>query len=231
MRKFLLILGMLLATTAQAKGVSAGGKGGPVLTKLVAEQFKVSPKDVKILTSAAPNPEEPGGAALVRVDDGTDGGNPVCHLVLLAGRPATPAKIDATLKFSVCPRADQGKASVLKRISLGRRNAWLLKLDSQRYDLMAKGGESQLLWAIATDMGDGAGLREVFERLSTTFKSKEQPALNQSEVCQEPKVAISAGEPQGLSITCDLESMLGNLTKRTQSNFGYMWDGSSFAAK
>ena len=230
--RFLLTMAMMLvAIPAMAKGAAPSAKASPALTKLAAEFLKAHPKDVRVLAAAAPMAEEAGGAALVRVDDGADGGNPICYLLTLAGRPSSPAKIELSLKFAVCPRADQGKTTRLERISLGRRNAWLLRLDAARWDSMAKGGESQLYWAIATDMGDGAGLRPVFERTSTTFKSHDQPALNQSEICKAPTVTISAGEPQGASIACDIESMLGTMVKRTQSTFSYMWDGSQFAGK
>ena len=231
MRYLLMILGLLATAPLLAKGPPPAPKGNALLAKMAAEQLLVSVKDVRVLTSAAPMPEEAGGAMLVRADDGSDGGNPICYLMLLAGRPATPARIEATLKFQVCPRADQGKNTLLQRVNLGRRNAWLLRLEASRYDTLAKGGELQSYWAMATDMGDGAGLRPVFERQSTTFKSKEQAAVNQSEMCKEPKVQISAGEPQGLTILCDVEAMLGTQLKRTQTTFGYMWDGSQFAPK
>jgi hypothetical protein len=230
MRFLLISMLFLLTTPAFAKG-AASAKASPALAKLAAEYLKANPKDVRVLVAAAGMAEEPGGGALVRVDDGADGGNPICYLLTLAGRPSSPARIDASLKFAVCPRADQGKTSRLERMNLGRRNAWLLRLDSARWDSMAKGGESALYWAIATDMGDGAGLRPVFERTSTTFKSKDQAALNQSEICKTPTVAISAGEPQGASIVCDVESMMGTLAKRSEMTFGYMWDGSQFAPK
>ncbi len=229
--RFLLTMTLMLVASPVLAKDAPGGKAGPALIKLAAEFLKANPKDVRVLATSAPMAEEPGGGALVRVDDGADGGNPICYLLQLAGRPASPAKIDASLKFAVCPRADQGKTSHLERISLGRRNAWLLRLDSMRWDSMAKGGESQLYWAIATDMGDGAGLRSVFERTSTGFKSKDQPALNQSEICQAPKVTISAGEPQGATIACEVDAMLGTQVKRTQTTFSYMWDGSQFAGK
>lgn len=230
MRFLLISMMLLMSVPALAKG-PAPAKGGAALGKLVAEYLKANPKDVRILASAAGLADEAGGGTLVRVDDGADGGNPVCYLLLLAGRPASPARVDASLKFAVCPRADQGKTSLLQRINIGKRNAWLLRLESARWDTNAKGGESQLYWAIATDMGDGAGLRTVFERTSTTFKSKDQPALNQSEVCDAPTVAISAGEPQGASIACKVETMIGTLPKRAEQTFGYMWDGSQFASK
>lgn len=219
-----------ISPAAWAKGAAAP-KAGPALTKLAVEYFKAHPKDLKVLVSAAAFPEEAGGAAIVRVDDGSDGGNPVCHLVELAGRPGSPAKIQSSLKYQTCPRADQGKGTVLQRLNLGRKNGWLVRLESLRYDTMAKGGESQLLWAVSADMGDGAGLRNVFERLSTAFRSKEQAAVNTSEVCKAPEVKVSSGEPQGLAITCQLESMMGTLAKRTEQTFGYMWDGSSFSPK
>ncbi len=229
--RFLLTIAMLLLTVPALAKEAPAGKAGPALAKMAAEYLKANPKDLRVLATAAPLPEEPGGGALVRIDDGADGGNPICYLLTLAGRPSSPARIEASLRFTVCPRADQGKTSRLERISLGRRNAWLLRLDSARWDAMAKGGEAQLYWAMATDMGDGAGLRAVFERTSTTFKSKDQPALNQSEICKAPTVTISAGEPQGANIVCDIEAMHDHLVKKSQQTFSYMWDGSQFAGK
>ncbi len=229
--RFLLTISMLLLTVPVVAHAAPTAKAGPALAKLAAEYLKANVKDVRVLITAAPLADEAGGGALVRVDDGADGGNPICYLLATAGRPSSPAKIDASYKFAVCPRADQGKTTLLSRINLGRRNGWLLRLEAARWDSMAKGGEAQLYWAIAADLGDGAGLRPVFERTSTTFKSKDQPALNQSEVCKTPTVTISAGEPQGASITCDIETMHDHIVKKSQQTFSYMWDGSQFAGK
>ena len=228
MRFLMMMVVLLIATPALAKDST---KASPALAKLAAEYLKAHPKDVRVLAASAGLAEETGGGALVRVDDGADGGNPICYLLATAGRPSSPARIDASAKFTVCPRADQGKTTHLERISLGRRNGWLMRLESQRWDSMAKGGESQLYWAIASDLGDGAGLRPVFERTSTAFKSKENAALNQAEVCKAPVVTLSAGEPQGASITCDIEGMHDRTVKKSQQTFGYMWDGSQFSAK
>lgn len=219
---------MMAAIPAFAAG---GGKASPALTKLAAEYLKAHPKDVRVLVASAGLGDETGGAALVRLDDGADGGNPVCYLLTTAGRPSSPAKIENAARFQVCPRADQGKQTHLERINLGRRNGWLMRLDSQRWDSMAKGGEFQLYWAITADLGDGAGLRPVFERTSTAFKSKDNPALNQSEVCKAPVVTVSAGEPQGASIACEIEGMHDHIVKKSSQTFNYMWDGSQFAAK
>jgi hypothetical protein len=95
---------------------------------------------------------------------------------------------------------------------------------------MAKGVESSVLWALVADLGDGQGHKLVFERTSTTFKSKEDPKMNQAELCDAP-VLQSGQEPEGLKITCDTETMLGNLAKRQRSTFEYAWQGDRFAPK
>lgn len=227
-------LGLSVAWPVQAAGKAAGvAKKGSVLQNLAGEYLHRPARDVATLATALPagNENDKGSAALVRVADGADGGNPTCHLLLLEGQPGMPGKVLSGLQLSVCPRYDQGKATQLSRVQLDkRRGAWRLRLDSQRMDTIAKGVETSLLWALVADLGDGSGARLVFERTSTTFRSKQEPTTNQAESCEAP-VVVSGQEPEGLRITCDTETMLGNLAKRQKSTFEYAWQGDRFAPK
>lgn len=222
---------LLLVACVLTPNAWAAPKKAPILATLAAEHLRASVRDVTILATAVPNEREnsPGSAAIVRVDDGRDGGLPDCHLLVLAGRPATPGKIDAALRLTTCPRGEQKKGSSLQRISLsGRHDAWLAHLESQRYDSMAKGAEHAKLWAIVGQSGVGAEPRLLFERTSVTFKSPSDPKLNQAETCQAPVVKQGAQEPEGLEITCDTETMLGNLPKKQRQTFRYLWAGDRF---
>jgi hypothetical protein len=223
----------LALLTAVALPVHAAGKKASALQTVAAEHLHRSVGEVAILATANPlaNENSTGSAALVRVAEGADGGNPTCHLLVLEGRASTPGKVLGSLQLSLCPRYDQGKHTQLTRVELDkRRSAWRLRLDSQRVDTMAKGVESSVLWALVADLGDGQGHKLVFERTSTTFKSKEDPKMNQAELCDAP-VLQSGQEPEGLKITCDTETMLGNLAKRQRSTFEYAWQGDRFAPK
>ncbi len=227
-------LGLAVSGPTFAAGKAVGvAKKGSVLQNLAAEHLHRPVRDVAILATALPasNENDKGSAALVRLVDGAEGGNPTCYLLLLEGQPGMPGKVLSGLQLSVCPRYDQGKTTQLKRVELDkRRGAWRLRLDSQRMDTIAKGVETSLLWALVADLGDGSGAKLVFERTSTTFRSKEEPRTNQAETCDAP-VLVAEQEPEGLKITCDTETMLGNLPKRQKSTFEYVWQGDRFAPK
>lgn len=236
MRLSALALPAALLTTLLSLPAVAGTKTAPrsnALVSLAANHLGAPSRDVAVLVTANPLPREnaSGSAAVVRVDDGSDGGIPQCHLLILAGRPATPAKVEAAERLPVCPRYNQGKGALLQRIELDtRRSAWRLRLGSERYDTMAKGLETLGLWALLADLGDGKGLRTVFERTSTSFKSKEEPATNQAEVCDVP-VLRSGQAPETLELPCMTETMFDKVPKRQKIVYQYAWQGDRYLAK
>ena len=217
---FLLVLiaTALLPQLALA-GAPAKPAGAAAVAALAAMHLGKSAKDVGVLASAAAGGNEPGGAAVVRVSDGTDGGLPTCYLLTLEGAPSSPGKVVAALQLNVCTVYDKDAArgAKLDRIPVSRRwNAWRVRVDSQRVDTVAKVLETQLLWGLAADLNDGQGLRMVFERTSNSFSSKEQPQQNQAEVCQAPEVQVG-DPPAGLSQVCDTETMLGTRVKKLRT--------------
>lgn len=233
----LLISASLAATLAIPQLALAGppkkAAGASVLATIAGQHLGKGARDVGVLASAAAGGNEPGGAALVRVSDGTDGGLPVCHLLTLEGPPSSPGKVVGAIQLSVCPVYDKdaAKGARLDRVPVSRRwNAWRLRVDSQRVDQLGKGVESQIFWALAADLNDGQGARLVFERTSTTFKSKEQPQQNQAEVCEAPVIQVG-DPPEGLSLQCDTETTLGTRTKKLRTTFAYSWQGDHFAPK
>jgi len=220
----------LPALAGHAKASGGGGGGGPVVA-VATDYLHAKARDLKVMAVAVPYNAESsnGSAAIVRVDDGSDGGNPVCHLLLLAGKPSSPGKVESSVKFTVCPRADQGKDTLLSRVQMGgKRYAWQLRLSTARYDAMAKGTEHSQHWALVAEMGTGPQV--VFERTSTTFKSPSDPATNQAEVCQAP-VIKGESEPESAEVACDVEMMLGKLAKRSKAVFRYVWQGDRFLAQ
>lgn len=146
----------VVAVPALAGHAKASG-GGPVVA-VATDYLHAKARDLKVMAVAVPYNAESanGSAAIVRVDDGSDGGNPVCHLLLLAGKPSSPGKVESSVKFTVCPRADQGKDTLLSRVQMGgKRYAWQLRLSTARYDAMAKGTEHSQHWALVAEMGTG----------------------------------------------------------------------------
>ena len=214
--------------------VAAPKKGGPHPVLLAAApRVQSDLRDLTLLATAVPDAKENrnGSAALVRNDQGRDGGLPACWLLGLEGRPATPGRVDAVIKLPVCP-AGPPKGTELGRMMLGKRGAWRLRLESARADTFAKGVESRVLWAVAADAGEGAGLQVVYERTSTTFKSRTDPGTNQLEQCQAPVVSAvgdgSDDEWPGLATSCETETMLGSLPKRERLTFRYQWMGDRY---
>ncbi|MFZ4576977.1 MAG: hypothetical protein ACOYOB_01175 [Myxococcota bacterium] len=202
---------------------------------LSAAYLGASARDVAVLATAVPQSREgmAGSAALVRVDDGSDGGNPACHVVAFAGRPSAPIKVEAATRLSTCPRfeKDKSKGVRFERIALGaRRGAWLVRLETARVDSIAKGIETQTLWALLASNAQDPTPQQVWERASTTFKSREDPRLNQAEQCEAP-VVRGGSAPEVLELPCETETMLGTLPKRQRQVFRYLWEGDRFRAE
>lgn len=227
-----LFLGVALSSAAMCLCLPAvAGQKPATLQSICVSYFHAAARDVSVLATALPLAHEgsPGSAALVRVADGSDGGNPTCHLVLLAGRPSGPGMVQEALRLDTCPHYDKDKkGALLSRVALGaNRAAWQLKLQSQRMDAIAKGVEAQQLWALASKASAEAPLKLVWSFLSTSFTSQNDPRMNQSETCETP--IIQAGsDAQGLTLSCDTMAMLGSLPKRERIVRKFRWSGEDF---
>lgn len=228
----ILMLAALAACCVPSFGWAGGKKGGgssahPV-ARLAAEALGTNAKDIQILAVANPLDREnnAGSAALIKVDDGRDGGLANCHLLELAGKPYGPGKIEAQMRTSVCPQG-AAKGVQLARVALsGRHEAWQVRLETARYDSKAQGGETAILWGLY--VRDGSSLRGVWERTSTTFKSKADPAMNQAEVCSAPQISQGSQDPDSVTVDCDTETMAGNLPKRRKQSFKSTWQGDRY---
>jgi hypothetical protein len=228
LRASLLVVTFFVSTPAFA----AGGPHPALL--LAAPAVRAEARDMTLIATAAPDAKENrnGSAVLVRVDVGKDGGLPACWLLELLGRPATPGKITASFKLSVCPGGPT-KGSTLARVHLGgKRWAWRARIEAVRADTHAKGLETRVLWALAADLGEGQGTKLVLERTSTTFKSQKDPAVNQMEQCQAPEVVQGGGDDPNewpaLVMACETETMLGTLPKRESATVRYVWMGAVY---
>ncbi|MSP92984.1 MAG: hypothetical protein EXR79_14490 [Myxococcales bacterium] len=234
-RPALLLPSLLPSLLFALPATAAPKKGGPhPILLAAAPRVQSDLRDLTLLATAVPDAKENrnGSAALVRNDQGKDGGLPACWLLGLEGRPATPGRVETVIKLPVCP-AGSPKGTELGRTLLGKRAAWRVRLESARADTFAKGVESRVLWALAADPGEGAGLKVVYERTSTTFKSRTDPGTNQLEQCEAPAV-VNGSEPgsdddwPGLATTCETETMLGSMPKRERLTFRYQWMGDRY---
>jgi len=227
-----LVPGVALGCAAMFLCVPAAAGQKPVtLQALCANHFHVAARDVSVMATAVPLAREgsPGSAALVRIADGSDGGNPTCHLLLLAGRPSGPGLVQEALRLDTCPHYDRDKKSaLLSRVALGaNRAAWQMRLQSQRMDAIAKGVEGQQLWAMAAKDSAETPLKLIWSFLSTSFTSQGDARMNQSETCETP-VIQGGSEVQGLTLTCDTMAMLGSLPKRERIVRKFRWTGEDF---
>ncbi len=219
----------------QAAPVFAGKGGGAVhpVAKLMAEAESAQVRDITVLAVAEPLGREhaPGSAALVRIDDGRDGGLPNCFLLELAGKPAGPVKIDAKFRLSVCPSGPAKGVQLARQAISNHQEAWLVRLEHLRYDSKGHGSESSILWGLyGRPLGESEP-RAVWERTSTTFKSRDDPGNNVAEVCASPEIAAGGQEPSTITITCDTEVMLGKLPKRAKQTFTSVWSSDRYVAK
>ena len=221
------LLGVALAQVA-VPAAQASAKPAS-LPSLCASHFHVAARDITVLATALPLSREgsPGSAAVVRVSDGSDGGNPICHLVLLAGRPAGPGVVQEALRMETCPHYDRAKkGALLSRVALGAQQAaWQLRIESQRMDAIAKGVESQQLWALVAKSNAQAPLQTIWSFMATSFASPADPKMNQSETCETPLID---GGAQSLTLNCDTMAMLGTLPKREKVVRKFRWMGEGF---
>ena len=213
---------------AGSKAVKA--PSGHPIVRLVAESQSASPKDITLLAVANPLDREnlAGSAAVVRLDDGRDGGVPICWLIELAGKAYGPGKIDSQFQLSVCP-AGPAKGVQLARVAIsGRHEAWQVRIESARYDSKAQGVESAALWGLYGKYGT-TETRALWERTSTTFKSKTDVTMNQAETCGTPEITAGSQEPEAVTVHCDTETMLGKLPKRAKQSFRSAWMGDRYS--
>ncbi|MBI5607827.1 MAG: hypothetical protein HY902_02995 [Deltaproteobacteria bacterium] len=226
----------VLGTAVVAYSAPAlAAKGGAVhpVAKLVAQAEAAQVRDITVLAVAEPLGREhaAGSAALVRIDDGRDGGLPNCFLLELAGKPAGPVKIDAKLRLSVCPAGPAKGVQLSRQAISNHQEAWLVRLEHQRYDSKGHGAESSILWGLyGRPLGESEP-RAVWERTSTTFKSRDDPGNNVAEVCTAPDIAAGGQEPTTIAIQCDTEVMLGKLPKRAKQTFTSVWSADRYVAK
>ncbi|MSQ81934.1 MAG: hypothetical protein EXR77_03335 [Myxococcales bacterium] len=222
-----LTLLLVVPVSAHAGKKSASASGHPVV-RLAAQALGGNVRDIALLAVAVPLEREKadGSAALVRLDDGRDGGLPTCYLLELAGKPYGPNKIEAQQRMSVCP-AGPPKGAQLSRVAIsGRHEAWQVRLESARYDTKAQGGEMAVFWGLL--VRSGSEIKSLWERTSTTFKSKTDVALNQAEVCTPPQITVGGQEPDLVTVHCDSETMAGKLPKRAKLTFKSSWAGDRF---
>ncbi len=210
-------------------------KGGAVhpVAKLVAAVESAQLHDITVFAVSEPLAREhaAGSAAIVRIDDGRDGGLPTCFLLELAGKPAGPVKIDAKFRLSVCPAGPAKGVQLARQAISNHQEAWLVRLEHQRYDSKGHGSESSILWGLYGKPLGESEPRAVWERTSTTFTSRDDPGNNVAEVCTAPEISAGGQEPTSIVIACDTLVMLGKLPKRAKQTFTAVWSGDRYVAK
>lgn len=212
---------MALPATSQAR--SRRAKSG--VKKLAMERFSANPRDVKVIGTAEASGL--GAAALVRVESI---GAPACYLLHLDGTVRTATRVTQTLRLPVCAVYEKhARLGRLKAVKLTtRRSAFLVYLDSKRADIPAQGTESRRLWGIYAKQGEE--LAAVFERTSTSFESKKNKAVNQTEVCKAPDFVVG-DEPTSLSVKCVNAAMHGPTMDRRESTVHYRWQDGRFVLR
>ena len=224
----------VLALLAPQVGLAAKpAPAGHPVARLLAEAESANLRDITVIAVAEPLEREhaSGSAALVRLDDGRDGGLPNCWLVELAGRPSAPGKIDAKMRLSVCPGASTKGAQLLRAPLSRSMEAWQVRLEQLRFDSKGGGSEQSILWGLYGKAQGDSETRALWERTSTTFKSRTDPSVNQSEVCQAPQLDSSSQEPGPIAIECSTETTLGKLPKRAKQTFRSSWSGNRYVAQ
>jgi len=206
-------------------GAIPAANAGPkrAIKKLAVRHFSVESRDARVIATAS-SPDKKR-AALVRLQNNDV---PVCHLLLISGK--RKLKLDKAIRLSVCAAYDKdARAAKLKRVPLTtHRDAWRVFVLSKRVDAMAKGLETRRFWGLYTNAGSLSST--VFERTSTSFKSKANRAVNQAEICDAPVFSV-ADAPTTLTMNCKTEAMLGGYIKRNTATFKYGWMGGRFILK
>ncbi len=225
-------LALVLLAPQPGQAAKPSAAGHPV-AKLLAEAESANLRDITVIAVAEPLEREhsSGSAALVRLDDGRDGGLPNCWLVELAGRSSAPGKIDAKMRLSVCPGGSTKGAQLVRAPLSKAMEAWQVRLEQIRYDSKGGGSEQSILWGLYGKTQGDTEARALWERTSTTFKSRTDPTVNQSEVCQAPQLDATGQEPGPIAIQCDTETTLGKLPKRAKQTFRSVWSGNRYIAQ
>lgn len=207
---------LFAASPAQARGSK--------LKKLAMAKFDVGSRDVAIIATAK---GPASGAVVVRLQNSDVA---VCRLLVLDAPPKRATRIVKAFRLRVCAAyTKHAKATKLKRIALTtREDAWRVFVLSVRADALAKGAETRRLWAIYSDAKDNS--KEVFNRVSTSFKSKANAAVNQAEVCDPPEFAV-ASAPTTLTLQCNNEARLESRTITKTNTYEYVWRGGRFDPK
>ncbi|MCB9740601.1 MAG: hypothetical protein H6747_15160 [Deltaproteobacteria bacterium] len=210
---------LLLAPLLAPQPAQARSKSGP--TALAMAHFDAGPREIGVIAQAQADGE---GAIVVRVLR-TD--VPVCHLLVLDAAPKRATAVKSAARLDVCAVYDKdAKRARLDHVPLtSRHGAWRVFTESKRMDAMAKGVETRQLWALYSDRS--GSVENVFRRVSTSFQSKANRAVNLAERCEPPSFSVS-DTPSSLSIDCDTEAMLGDSLKKKRSTFRYTWSGSRF---
>lgn len=205
------------ADTAAARSKSS-------VKKLAMAKFNVGKRDVSIIASAKGTTN---GAVIVRLKR-TD--VPTCHLLLLNAPPRRATKILKSFRTRVCAAYDKhAKKAKLKRVQLtSRHDAWRAYIHSVRADAIAKGAETRRSWALYSD--GGATATRLFQRVSTSFKSKANSAVNQAETCEPPAYPVGDA-PTTLTMTCKIEAQLESRVTTNTNVYSYVWKDGRFSLK
>lgn len=202
--------------------VSAEAKRKRGVKRLAMKRFDVGSREVSVIATAKDGNR---GAALVRLKHMDV---PVCQLLILDAPARSAHNIVNAVRLPVCAAYDKEAHSVgLKRIQITTdRGGYQVNVLSKRMDAIAKGVEIRRLWGIYADFG--SGMTAVFERTSTSFESRVNDAINQSEVCEAPTFTVD-DRPGNLSISCVTKTTLDGHVHKQRSTFNYRWDMRRFA--
>ncbi len=208
------------------------GPGEPPKTPLVlalSRHLHVGTWDLAVLATAAEISTR--FAALVRVANGADGGNPVCHLMVLSGNEDQPKTVEQDVRLHACPRGDEGAdQTLLQPQPLGSVGAWLVRVIAGRYERKGRGVEMQQQWTMVAEMADGA--RVVFEHVATSFKGAADESFDQSETCTAPTVQFGQrGEPASARIGCDQLVRRDSYVRPSHHVYEYAWIDGQFVSR
>ncbi len=219
----LLALVALVGLTLPTTKAEARSKRG--VKKLAMKEFDAGSRDVSVMDTAKGS--DRGGAALVRL---TTSDVASCRLLILDKAPRKAKAIVKSLRMPVCPAYDKhARDGKLERVPFTTsRSAWRVRVGSKRVDALAKGVETRQFWGLYADIGRGT--TPVFERTATSFESKANKAINQTEVCEAPVFPVGH-EPTTLTVQCIARSMLGQAMTRKNVTHHYKWQHGRFSLR
>ena len=219
-----LVLAIAAATVLSLCPQDAQARGKRSVKKLAMAKFNLGSREVSVIASAKGTTN---GAVIVRLKRSDV---PVCYVLLLDAPPRRATKILKSFRARVCAAYDKhAKKAKLRRVQLtNRHDAWRAYIHSVRADAIAKGAETLRFWGLYSD--GGATATTLFERVSTSFKSKANSAVNQAEVCQPPAFPVG-DEPSTLTMVCDNEAQLESRVTTTTNTYNYVWKSGRFNLK